>query len=138
MNKLQRKRVEKWVAALRSGKYKQGKEALTTTAGYCCLGVACELALEAGVRMDVEFKEAKHDADYGEWSYDGQTGMLPEAVANWLGIAVDVDDGTNGYDVRIPKYEGDTDVSVAIINDGDASFKKIATLIERTFLKEKS
>lgn len=35
-----------WVAALRSGKYKQAKKKLhnSRTGGFCCLGVACDLA----------------------------------------------------------------------------------------------
>jgi len=32
----------KWVAELRSGKYKQTKHYLRTQNGYCCLGVACD------------------------------------------------------------------------------------------------
>lgn len=38
---------KKWVAALRSGKYKQGKRALVAGRGkastYCCLGVLCDI-----------------------------------------------------------------------------------------------
>lgn len=38
----------KWIDALRSGKYKQGKSNLARRAGdtieYCCLGVLCEIA----------------------------------------------------------------------------------------------
>ena len=33
----------KWVAALRSGKYKQGRGALRKGDTFCCLGVACDL-----------------------------------------------------------------------------------------------
>jgi len=45
------KYMQKWIKALRSGKYKQGKHRLRTakTGGYCCLGVACSvLAKETG------------------------------------------------------------------------------------------
>lgn len=37
--------VKKWIAALRSGKYKQTRFLLhnTTTGGYCCLGVAADV-----------------------------------------------------------------------------------------------
>ena len=43
--KLPPKFKKKWVAALRSGKYKQGQNALMTEEGtYCCLGVACRVA----------------------------------------------------------------------------------------------
>ena len=39
----------KWVAALRSGEYKQAKNVLTDGIGFCCLGVLCELSrLETG------------------------------------------------------------------------------------------
>ena len=33
----------KWVSALRSGKYKQGKCALHNADSFCCLGVLCEV-----------------------------------------------------------------------------------------------
>lgn len=36
---------DKWVAALRSGKYEQGQNYLRTEKNkYCCLGVLCEVA----------------------------------------------------------------------------------------------
>lgn len=34
---------EKWVSALRSGKYEQGKSRLRCGCKFCCLGVACDL-----------------------------------------------------------------------------------------------
>lgn len=52
--KLPQEFKEKWIAALRSGKYKQAQESLfsgiyddendTSVIGYCCLGVACKVA----------------------------------------------------------------------------------------------
>lgn len=45
--KMDRELVKEWVAALRSGKYAQGKHALRTqTNAYCCLGVAYDIATE--------------------------------------------------------------------------------------------
>lgn len=35
---------EKWVAALRSGEYKQGDACLYSQGSFCCLGVACVVA----------------------------------------------------------------------------------------------
>lgn len=47
--KLPAKTKAKWVAALRSGKFKQGQHTLKTETAdktyYCCLGVACEIGL---------------------------------------------------------------------------------------------
>lgn len=42
-----------WVAALRSGNYKQGAAGLEPVNGrYCCLGVACSVAEGSGVHVD--------------------------------------------------------------------------------------
>lgn len=35
---------DKWVAALRSGKYTQGRGYLNSNGSLCCLGVLCEIA----------------------------------------------------------------------------------------------
>lgn len=35
--------AEKWITALRSGDYEQGKSALKSENKYCCLGVACAI-----------------------------------------------------------------------------------------------
>lgn len=46
----------KWVAALRSGEYRQGQGVLKTSKGeYCCLGVLCDIR---GIELDP-------DADHG-------------------------------------------------------------------------
>lgn len=34
---------EKWIAALRSGEYKQGRSYLRINKKYCCLGVLCDI-----------------------------------------------------------------------------------------------
>lgn len=41
--------AQKWVAALRSDEYKQGTGRLRGVAGFCCLGVACDLAVKEGI-----------------------------------------------------------------------------------------
>lgn len=41
---------KEWIAALRSGKYEQGKEYLCKGGQYCCLGVACKAVL----RLDTD------------------------------------------------------------------------------------
>lgn len=40
---INKKYIQKWVKALRSGKYKQTKRALQDSSGFCCLGVACKV-----------------------------------------------------------------------------------------------
>lgn len=43
--KLDKEVKAKWVEALRSGKFKQGKGKLKYGDNYCCLGVACEIGI---------------------------------------------------------------------------------------------
>jgi len=43
--KINYRQFKRWIAALDSGDYKQGKGALQTKAGYCCLGVACDVLI---------------------------------------------------------------------------------------------
>ncbi len=45
MQKLPKEFKEKWIAALRSGKYEQGQDVLFNEESntYCCLGVACHI-----------------------------------------------------------------------------------------------
>lgn len=40
---------ELWLAALRSGKYKQGRSQLRRGDSWCCLGVLCDLATKQGI-----------------------------------------------------------------------------------------
>lgn len=41
--KKSRKEFVKWIKALRSDKFLQGRHQLQSRDGYCCLGVACEV-----------------------------------------------------------------------------------------------
>jgi hypothetical protein len=73
------KRIKsRWVKALKSGKYKQGKGQLKNYDDtYCCLGVLCDLYTKT--------KEGKkHKVS---WDFDGNicgAGLdLPEDVRNW-------------------------------------------------------
>lgn len=92
----------KWVAALRSGEYKQTTGVLTEvnddgTTSHCCLGVLCELALQDGLGLEVTTAEdqlvfATHPSESDRrttvHSYDGTYSTLPYAVQYWAGLAV--------------------------------------------------
>lgn len=82
----QRENRKKWVEALRSGKYKQGKEYLAQEIGeetvFCCLGVACEL-------VTPEHEQAyKYSFAAGTQvkSYRNSTRDLPPVVMKALGL----------------------------------------------------
>jgi|SRR5688500_13133770 len=109
-----------WVTALRSGVYEQGKESLRKGGKYCCLGVACEVAVAAGVPLTM--KNTLGDAT----SYNGRLSYLPDAVTQWLGVECDADG-----DVYVTPEECLTATSA---NDTLGwSFEQIANALEGTY-----
>lgn len=69
----------KWLAALRSGKYKQGRNALRPTDDrFCCLGVLCDVV--APKKWD------KRALDESLTSHDGQNELPTHAVRERAGI----------------------------------------------------
>lgn len=43
--KINKREFKKWIAALDSGEYKQGRCELQSRVGYCCLGVGCAVTI---------------------------------------------------------------------------------------------
>lgn len=74
-------RVQLLVDALRSEEFKQGREWLRVGDRYCCLGVACEVAIRNGLEVEVEGNPG------GTFKYDGCPDFLPAAVRDWFGFA---------------------------------------------------
>lgn len=111
------KRIKRqWVDALRSGKFKQGKGALCKVEldgvlTHCCLGVLCELAVEAGVTTAIQDRSRRR-FDYGTY-------VLPEVVSEWAGLD------------RVDPYISETGTA-ADHNDNGDSFFRIADLIDKT------
>jgi len=106
--------MEKWVKALRSGDYKQGKGALHSEGKFCCLGVLCELS-------PIEGKIRKYDNTY---IYDGRYGVLPGSVLEWSGVTC-----SNGE----TRGHGNNDTSLIHLNDTGNTFEQIADLIENNW-----
>jgi hypothetical protein len=103
-----------WVEALRSGDYPQTTGTLRDEHGYCCLGVACEIAVQNGV-----IKPATATCGL-RYVYGYADGVLPRSVKQWLGLAT-ADGGFLTYDRT----------SLARMNDAGAPFEDIADVIER-------
>ena len=106
----------KWLEALRSGYYEQGKGRLRTETGFCCLGVLCDLYAE-------EHKDVHWNASYveGDYTFLGREGTLPQKVADWAGLKG-----------PIPIVSCDNEPSeLAELNDSlELSFDEIADVIE--------
>ena len=117
--------AKKWVKALRSGIYKQGKGHLCNplTDEYCCLGVAADLYVKEVGDITVE-------DDGSLRAYDGRDIYPPPAVVEWLGL----DDSAGRYvksgDSEIVVQAGGI-TTLAYNNDEDnLSFEQIADIIE--------
>jgi hypothetical protein len=95
----------KWVAALRSGEYKQTRGVLADKQGFCCLGVLCEIAVRGGAIDD----------------YDGDDSVPSFAVQDWAGL-----------EHRNPSVFFDNfSTNLADVNDGHLqTFAVIADVIE--------
>lgn len=117
---------KRWVEALESGKYKQGKDSLKIqnkdgSFSYCCLGVLCELAVEDGI-----IKPSSIPEDSFVWTYEDRSGVLPMKVMEWAGL-----DSCNPV-VEDANHVGNLseDLNLSCYNDGlNYSFKQIAKLI---------
>lgn len=115
--------AKKWIEALRSGDYEQTRGALARVGGgYCCLGVACDLAEANGVHLNVEVFPSVVD-DSGMFAYSGYTALLPPSVQEWLGLRTD---GGDFY--YCDAYDGAG--SLAEANDEGSTFDEIANIIE--------
>jgi len=111
-----------WTAELRSGKYAQGKTNLRKGDNYCCLGVLCELAVEAGV-VESAKAAAVLDSTYyddDEFLYGGALTMLPDEVMEWAGLK-------EAFPVVTSNGEW---IDLSHLNDTGVPFEKIADYID--------
>lgn len=115
--------IKEWIAALRSGEYKQGLGSLKHVAKgeiqHCCLGVLCELAVEKGI-IDPAVK-----GNMGAWFFDGVKYNVPPTVVNWAGLKRPGDIGPLDF----------TTLNLMDMNDSDKTFEVIADFIEAHLVK---
>lgn len=120
----------RWVEALRSGRYTQGRRCLRTVAHeFCCLSVLCDLKDPHGWRWDND-RRAWHYGD--NFDIESDVGLSPDVVA-WAGLG----------DTEIPVSPEVQGHQLAEWNDGWAddncqhhqlSLPEIANLIEHSDL----
>jgi len=101
---------QRWIEALRSGEYQQGKESLYHCGKFCCLGVLTDLYIK---EHGLQWKQDSADL----WSFEEEGGVLPRSVQKRSGI-----------DFPNPTILSDRATDH---NDNyDLSFNEIAALIE--------
>ena len=113
---------ERWLKALRSGKYRQGTGSLCYVnedeqVCYCCLGVLTELYIQ-------EHEDAKWSPMGGSsLSYKGEAGVLHEDIRYWSGILA-----TN----PMVEYNNERETLSHCNDDYGCDFNRIADLIEES------
>jgi hypothetical protein len=130
--------MKKWVKALRSGKFKQGKEQLKKTnpqgkVNHCCLGVLCELYNEEMIKnKKKKLKETTTNEYYEKQgthslthSFDGIQDTLPKKVMNWSGVS-------NEYGKF---YDSTEPLNLVEMNDDGKRFTTIGNFIEKNWEK---
>lgn len=126
---MKKKIADKWVEALRSGKYQQGRFRLNEDGNFCCLGVLCEIAVEEGIAKKFISTDRKGTRIYG---YSSGDDGFPEYTApdseimKWSGLK------TNSGSVMT----SDGAMSLVSLNDNRGySFSQIADFIEKNYKK---
>lgn len=124
----------RWVAALRSGDYKQVEGRLNKNdEGFCCLGVLCEIAVGDGVIQKENGADIGYDNDafayLDEYTDQGKTypqfDVLPNKVKVWSGLK-------DSNPQVIYTHEGNEDeYPLSALNDDfKLTFAQIADIIE--------
>lgn len=102
----------KWIAALRSGDYKQGRNQLRKQDSFCCLGVLCNLHAQAHPEIAAKEISTESYMDYRE--------ALPPSVRQWADI--------NAY--GDPVHINGRIKRLAHHNDAGRTFLELADAIE--------
>ena len=109
--------ADKWVKALRSGKYKQGRFALRNGQNeFCCLGVLCDIS---------KLSQWDKNANYSNYLYDKfELDLLPPLVRGWAGMKTH--EGVLG-DLFCGRDR------LTGLNDAGVPFEQIADFIEKNW-----
>lgn len=112
---------DEWIAALRSGNYKQGRSFLRSGSNeYCCAGVLCDILIKRG---DGEWKL---DFESNNYKYDRSSFSLTHETLERVGIHNLV------QDLMCKTQEGEH--SIYHMNDiMKLNFNQIADIIEKEF-----
>lgn len=114
---MKKENADKWVAALRSGKYKQTKGHLQTADGFCCLGVLLDIN---GIQPVKGETVADHDVYY--------YGEERAVIANQFLTTCDIKEPSGMF-----SSETERNTQLSALNDDGKSFAEIADIIEKNW-----
>jgi hypothetical protein len=113
-------RLRMWTRALKSEQYAQGKGEMRGKTGYCCLGVA----------MDIAFANGCEPTGYDNW---GTTSQLPDRVADWYGLPRGDQSDPRLYAVGADRTRALGRQRASSLNDSKVPFSNIADQIIYTY-----
>jgi hypothetical protein len=115
----------KWLAALRSGDYKQGAHRLRTVNDcFCCLGVLCDIINPDGW---VEGDDKAYSYDFGKVGSAGiHTADISRVIAQNLGLLVEDED----CPIAANYVQSIKDNAIDMNDDGMHDFNAIADYLE--------
>ena len=132
-----REGIQALVDALRSGEFEQGYSYLKMGNRYCCLGVACEIAIRNGVELHTATLD-------GVTAFNSRKVDLPAKVSAWFNLE-DSDPTLKVppalYERRrterlpVPMSAASTTTAIALNDTFNFSFAEIADCFEHTYLQ---
>lgn len=126
-----------WIAALRSGTFKQGKNYLCKRSQYCCLGVVCQI-LKA---ERVMYSNNERIVTFIDKNGESSSGSLPYGIKQQIGLRTDTGYFTASKKIKdllkdykkveyISNDRNQEETSLATLNDAGVPFNIIADIIE--------
>ena len=118
---------QQWINALRSGEYEQSTQGCLHTAnefsaGYCCLGVLCDLYAKE------HNKEWTKNHDTSNLYFEGEDQYPPQSVVEWAGLPDKNPSIKFSGEIDDWEYE---EPELAELNDDGVPFNTIADFIEQ-------
>lgn len=144
---VERDRMEAFCAALESDEYQQARGVLRRlgpipNAGFCCLGVMCEVAILLGAQIETRpstqdvlgknhiqyrFLDVMSPQQVDEGNYGWEGGQLPIGLGRWFGVE-------SGQDPTIIGPDGFSRGAVYYNDELRWNFKQIAAGFRYTYL----
>ena len=119
---------QKWIEALRSGKYNQGTGCLRTYKNeFCCWGVLCDL--HSKKNGDVWHITPLMQDGEGKYAYYNEKLFAPKNVLKWAGFSDSILISMN--EPLVSGSESDKCFFLSSLNDAGKTFSEIADIIEK-------
>lgn len=119
-----------WTDALRSGEFMQGTGRLRIDgqfgSTFCCFGVACELAVDAGIIERTELGYTFEDRD----QMSSRDLLPPQAVVEWLGLADHSGNLVDEFEYTVGDDEESAFTLTELNDEAELLFEDIAGIID--------